>query len=247
MVSDTFEIQVPEMNPHDTIALSVLATSQSELPPAPVVSVRGSGISGVKASSSDSTGLFGENSILLISAIVAAYSGLAFVVVIRRRGFSSLSVGGLTIPLPFGSSHVVSGKHRDDQNLVMAYLCGSHGLLADVEEYLRRPCDTSYWSEADRFAAIAVANPTSEESEKRKSALKDLVKYANVATLSEGIIYYNIARIALAQGNQNEVREYLTKAQKSAGDLIQTRLELEPDLQRLLISQDDKQSRPTTA
>jgi len=219
IVSDTLELQIPELNPNETMAVSVLATSQTDLPDTPDVSLRGSGITGVETTSperKDSRDFL----VSIAAAIFGAGGGLTTLQYFRRG-------------LPIGP---VSGKHQDDQNQILAYLCGLHGLMDDVQEYLSRPCDTSYWAEADRHAAIALANPSAEEAEKRKNVLKALLQYASVASLSVGIVHYDIARIAFAQGKHDEARDNLKKAKQHAGRLIDTRLMFDPHLLELLDS-----------
>jgi hypothetical protein len=220
IISSTLELRIPELNPNETIGVSILATSKSDLPNSPDVSVRGSGITGIEGTSPE-TKRFSDWFTWALPATLAVYSGLAFVYIARRRGSLFL---------------LVSHKHSDAQNEILAYLCGLHGLMNDVQEYLSKPCDTSYWAEADRFAAIAVANPTADEAEKRKNVLKDLLEYASVASLSVGIIYYDVARIAFAQAKHDEAKENLKKAKQHAGRLIDIRLKLEPHLQELLDS-----------
>lgn len=56
----------------------------------------------------------------------------------------------------------------------------------------------------------------------------DLLSYAYIAEESLGIIHYNIALIAKAQGNQKEADEHLVEAKKLIPELIEKRLKLDP-------------------
>ena len=67
-----------------------------------------------------------------------------------------------------------------------------------------------------------------EEAEKRKHVLEDLLKYTKVHPKSEGIIHYNIARIAKAQRNEEEANKHLEEAKKTIPELVKTRIALDP-------------------
>lgn len=218
------EIRVPELNPGEQVGISVLATSDEDLPTRPDISVRGSGVLGEEASEEVSVSglLSSERLVSLATAVAAAYTGLATLLVFRRR-VQTLSV--------FGRDIALSDKHSDDQNEILAYLCGIHGLADDMQDYLARPRKTSYWAEADRHAALAESDPTSPEAESRKHVLADLLEYASVAPLSRSIVQFDIARIANAQGNQTEAEEYLAKIGNNP--IIKSRLRLHADLAEL--------------
>ena len=88
--------------------------------------------------------------------------------------------------------------------------------------------EASYWAESDRFAMLALENPTEEDAEKRRQVLEDLLKYTKVRPKSEGIIHYNIARIAKAQRNEEEANKHLEEARKIIPELVKTRIDLDP-------------------
>ena len=234
ITSGTLTVDIPDLNPTESLTVSILATSQSEMNKSPDVSVRGTGIIGEKKTSSDNAPLKTEPFSFFVLIVATLVSGIsAFSSVIGRR-VSSITIAGLTIPIPGGGGNVISGKHSDDQNKVFAYLCGLHGLVEDVDKYLLRQGDTAYWSEADRFGTLAILSPNSDEAEKRKKVLIDLLKYANMAGLSEAIVQYNIARIAFAQNNIEEAKKHLLTAKKNGGKLIETRLEMESKMKKIL-------------
>lgn len=236
ITNDILTLEIPNLNQAETISVSILAMSQSKMPQSPDVSVRGMGITGEKLISSASNAFLENDKWIVIIAAVAVFaSGLSgFSSILSGRRPSSISFLGITVPIPGGNQRVIDGKHREDQNKVLAYLCGLHGLLDDVENYLNRQCDTSYWAEADRFSAVAMVDPKSDEAENRKKVLLDLIQYASVASLSEAIINYNIARIAFAQNSIIEADVYLNKAKISGGKLIENRLKIETNLSKLL-------------
>ncbi len=118
--------------------------------------------------------------------------------------------------------------HEGDQRQILSYLCGVYKLNSEVERYLNMSSEASYWAESDRFAMLALENPTEEDAEKRRQVLEDLLKYTKVRPKSEGIIHYNIARIAKAQRNEEEANKHLEEARKIIPELVKTRIDLDP-------------------
>lgn len=222
---DTLELHIPELNPDETILVSLLATSEADLPNSPDVWIRGTGVTGVERTAYEV-----ENERKpMTSQITAILSGL----------LASFSVVGSF----FATSKILrklrgeEARHptMGEQNKILVYLCSIHGLKEDADEYLSRPEGIiSFWSEADRFAALALGDPTTEEAEKRKRILVQLIGYASMATRSVGITHYNIARIAFAQGKDDEAKYHLREAKRNAGKLIDTRLKFEHHLQELV-------------
>lgn len=212
ILNNSYRVELLNLNPQESTLVSVLASSPDQLPSRPEISLRGKGITGIEVS-----GKTEKNNVwtTMTIAMIAAFAGLSSLFFTRRLVF--LNLIGLE-----------SSKHEDDQRYVLSYLCGIYNLNSEVERYLNMPSEASYWSEADRFAMLAVEDPTGEDTEKRKHVLKDLLKYAEVASLSEGIIHYNIARIAKAQSKEEEADDHLKKAEKIIPELVKTRLEIDP-------------------
>ncbi len=227
-IGDTLSIEIPNLNPTESISVSILVTSQSDMKNSPVVSVRGMGISGV-ARTSPETGnlikepLFTVALIVSLFSIFSSYFGVSI---------SSVSVAGLKFPFPRFDN--ISGRHYGDQNKILSYLCGLNGLVEEMDEYLVRDGNTDYWSEADRFGALGILTPGSNETEKRKKVLLDLNEYTQMAVVSKAIVHYNIARIAFSQNNTEEAKKHLTIAQKIGGKIILTRLNMEKNLNKIL-------------
>ena len=217
-------VLIPQLNPRESVITSVLATSEGTLPNSPQVSVRGSGLVGERIVTGQNASLFGARPwSFLITAMAAAYSGLLSLLVITRFA-PFLSFFGFNIPFIH--------RHSGEQNEVLAYLCGKHGLIEDVQNYLSRSGRTSYWAEADRHAAIVEAGESCEKAESRKALLTDLLTYARIAYLSKSIIKFSIARISYAQGNYEEARSLLKGIQ--GNPVIKMRLQLHPHLRDLL-------------
>lgn len=119
-------------------------------------------------------------------------------------------------------------KHTDEQNLILSYLCDNYDLKAEAEEYRKANYKIKYWSEADRIGKLGIDNQKSDVTEKWKNVLFDLINYAGVAEDSIGIIYYNLARIEKAQGNEDNVKKHLQKARKYSNKLIEQREKIDP-------------------
>jgi len=212
ILNNSYRVELLNLNPQESTLVSVLASSPDQLPSRPEISLRGKGITGIEVS-----GKTEKNNVwtTMMIAMIAAFAGLSSLFFTRR-------LIGLESP-----KH--SATHATQRG-ILSYLCGIHNLNSEVERYLNMPSEASYWSEADRFAMLAVEDPTGEDTEKRKHVLKDLLKYAEVASLSEGIIHYNIARIAKAQSKEEEADDHLKKAEKIIPELVKTRLEIDPIL-----------------
>lgn len=215
ILNNSYRAELLNLNPQESTLVSVLASSPDKLPPRPEISLRGKGITGIEVS-----GKTEKNNVwtTMMVAMIAAFAGLSSLFFTRRPEF--LNLIGLESP-KHSSTHAT-------QRGILSYLCGIHNLNSEVENYLKMPSDVTYWSEADRFAMLAVEDPTGEDAEKRKHVLNDLLKYAEIASLSEGIIHYNIARIAKAQSKEEEADDHLKKAEKIMPELVKTRLEIDP-------------------
>lgn len=208
LVDNVYTVNIQSLNPQETFVISLLASSNNLLPIRPDFTLRGKGVNGKEFESNEAPSPTEENFITIAIAIVAAFAGLLTTLAIRQRTSAfGISFGG-------------------EQREVFLYLCGVHKLYSEVEKYSIRQSRTSYWSESDRFAALALEN-LDTESEKRKKVLIDLVEYANMAKSSKGIVYYNIARIAKAQENDQEAKEFLEKAKKIVPKLIDKRINLD--------------------
>jgi hypothetical protein len=222
--SDGDRLSIPELNPGETAVMSLLASSDGTLPLKPSVWLRGSGVAG-KESSDPSREKSGTNESILVSVLapllglVAMTGMLTFTTIKRLKKREAVTNA--------------DGKHSDDQREILAYLCGLCNLNEEAERLLSLPGETSYWAQADRFATKAVAS-TKDEARKYKAVLKGLLEYAGLASSSEGIVCYDIARIAAAHGELDEARKYLQLAKPKMGRLLETRLKLDLNLAGLV-------------
>lgn len=210
---DTLKLHFPGLNASEAAQVSVLATAASELPIRPVVSLRAKGVSGVKKSAEKEQVPFVYKYLSALTALIGVTTGLVFLQAIFRVAIRSKG----------------EKRYGDDQRQVLAYVCGIHGLTAEVDRYLSQLPKASYWAEADRLAGVAIASNNPETTQQIKSALKDLLEYdVAIAKSSRGLICYNLARMAAAAGDSEEIREYLEQARSQAPALVDARVKLDP-------------------
>ena len=216
IVSDSvYRLELPNLNPGESAASSILVSSKDQLPDRPEISLRSKGVTGVEASEKIGSGL---NWIVIVLSTITMFAATYFLIRTTRLTRRL----GLTFLEDFDES-----RHDDDQRQILSYLCGIHKLNEEVERYLNMSSETSYWAESDRFAMLAVGNPTGEQATKYKSVLEDLLIYGTIAQKSGGIIHYNIARIAKSQTNDEEANEHLKEAKKIIPKLVETRVKLD--------------------
>jgi hypothetical protein len=215
ITDEGYRLEVPELNPGESLVVSVLVSGKGTLPVKPEVHLRASGVSG-----RDETGSSGPVDILrypvwiaVVLALLGTFSSLASFVLRRNRR-----------PVTSPVTTTASGKHSGDQRYVLAYLCGVSGLISEMDRLLSLGQETQYWAEADRLASVAIASGSGDTMESHKTVLKMLLLYADLASSSEGIVCYSIGRIAARQGHNAEAKEYLTLAKDKMSALFEQRL-----------------------
>lgn len=209
--NNSYRLEIPDLNAGEKAIVSILASSIDSLPTRPSITLRGKDVNGVEASTK--TGMVNNSWMFAVLSAVALYSIIfaIYITLQQRRGETK-----------------DESKHSDDQRQILAYLCSIHQLDVEVGRYNSMNSETSYWAESDRFAMLAIKMPVGQEVENRKCVLVDLLKYAVIHPTSEGIIHYNIARIAKVQNNKEEMDKHLEEAKKLIPKLINTRFELDP-------------------
>jgi hypothetical protein len=203
------DIKTVSLNPKEKYRVSILATTSTTFPDEPSVKIRAKGISGEKIDkkveeNKDRSPL----SILKYLALIATVAS-TLTLFIRRINDDDK-------------------KHRGDQNQIIAYLCGIHGLDRQVDRYLTLPTQTSYWAEMDRLATIAIASKDTSICAQVKEIITDLIEYAGMVRSSAGIGYYNLARLDKFLKDEANCKEHLEKAKKEIPKLLDTRLKLDP-------------------
>jgi hypothetical protein len=209
-VKQEVDITTSSLNPKENYRVSILASTNGSFPEKPQVKLRAKGISSKeKNSEKDSNGE--TSGLLRILQYLALAASLASVLTlfIRRK-------------------LVDEEKHSGDQNEVIAYLCGIHGLDKQVERYLTLPNKTSYWAEMDRLASMAIASKSQDIANKLIAIIDDLIKYAGMADSSIGIGHYNLARLYKFVNDNNKCDNNLRLAKKKIPKLLATRMQIDP-------------------
>lgn len=206
------DIATNTLNPQESYRVSILATSSSTFPEKPLVKLRAKGITAVEKIEDVKDEKQEEEPskyLALLAAIAATASTLTLLV---RKKLNSED----------------KSTHSGDQNEIIAYLCGIHGLKSEIERFLTLPRTSTYWAEMDRFASIAISLNEREQTEKIIKIVVDLIDYASMADSSKGIGYYNLARLYKSIGDLVNSDEYLDKANKLIPKLLNTRKKLDP-------------------
>ena len=204
------DINTSSLNPKESYKVSILATSEGAFPDEPLVKIRAKGISGTEKKI-DSENHDEKDSNFLLKLLLEAASVATAMTLFTRY---ILSDDGT--------------RHSGNQNEILSYLCGIHGLDAQVERYLALPKKTSYWAEMDRLAAIAIASNDTTIALKSITIIDDLIKYADMASTSKGVGYYNLARLYLFINDIPNCNSNLEIAKKTIPKLLATRLEIDP-------------------
>jgi hypothetical protein len=228
VISDTLELQIPLMNPSESVQVSFLASAPSDLPKRPEISLRGKGVTGKEKTATEGRS---DLPLSLISALVGLLAALTVFFSPLRRMLTT-------------EEEKDESRHRDDQRKILAYICGLHGLDEEVNRYLSQSQDAFYWSESDRLAQLAIASGEPGKVEKIKSVLKDLLEYAHINDKSRAIVFFNLARLEVLEGDLDEMRSYLDRAREQMPRLIDTRLKIDPVLKESMIAPKDDDSTP---
>lgn len=205
------DIKTSSLNPKESYRVSILATSNGSFPDEPNVKLRAKGINGSKKESVEKKEEdFGILTILRYLLIIAA------------------AASTLTLLVRKILMNDDDDTHSGDQNHVIAYLCGIHGLDKQVERYLSLPNQTSYWAEMDRLATIAIATKDQSTVDKLINLIKDLIQYAGMVNTSKGIGYYNLARLYKFSKDEVNSSKNIEEAKKIIPKLLASRMKLDP-------------------
>jgi len=212
LIDNKIELKIKSLNPEESTKISILGVSNSSFPNEPTIKLRADGVNG-EISNSDLKLDTNEPEMLFSLLTLTAVSVSFFFLVFKRV-----------------VSNVIDkeGKHHDEQNEVLAYLCGIHGIDKQADRYLKLNRKTSYWSEMDRLTSLGINSKNKDVAEKFKFVLIDLLDYAKMANTSKGIGYYNLARIEKYLGNEKNSEEYQDKAKEFIPKLLDKRIKLDP-------------------
>jgi len=211
VLGDSVNIHVPNLNPSESVQISLLASGSRDLPARPQVTARGKGALGSeKAKATDKSWFDTIPLISLAAATLAMFvSGLAGRVLRSKSATGSSSGSG------------------DDQRQILAYICRAYGLIDLAEQYSARAHETTYWAEADRLGQMAV-DAGGERMATIERALLGLVEYKKVARASKAVVYYNVALINGVKKDGAAYKKYLQMAKDISAEEIERRLKVDP-------------------
>jgi len=209
-IENGYKLYVKNLNPSESIAVSLLASSSNALPARPDINLRGKGIVGVEKANRAESGLQ-EILFKLLGPITASYATLFVLYFAIRNNF-------------LGLGHTIGIKQKE----IFAYLCGMHGLSDDFDRFANLHGDISFWFGADRLTYFALNSCNQDKCNKVRGVLIDLLKYnPNFAPSSRAIIYYNIAKLSKYLGNDEEKNDNLENARKLDAKTIKVRMEID--------------------
>jgi len=217
--NNSYQLLINSLNPGDAILVSVYATSLDELPSSPNVFLRGKDVSGKPVES------LGIND-LIFSAVP-----ILFILIIIGTIVSFL-IGYIFVG-PKTKDDISEFFPGLDNRDILSYLCNNQNLMEDTNYYTNLNRRISFWYESDRFYLLSRISTNTEEIEKRKKVLIDLLKFVPENIMypsSRAIIHYNIARIAKIQKSNIEFEEHLAEAKKIDSTMIKKRQEIDPEI-----------------
>lgn len=220
--NNSITLEIPLLNPSESIEVSLLATSLARsLPFTPIISIRGEGIRGTLKKSTDIGGLFSSENIIII--LIAITTAIPILTAILTKTEFKITIKGFKI-IELGSEKLIGGG--DTQDGVLAYLFGIQGSLKEME-YYNEKSEIAYWKESDRLGNLA-ETLTEDEVKKILFVLNNIPNIGSITDTSRGIVYYNIAKINAHLKNYDLVRDNLTEGEKYCKNIIRKRLEIDP-------------------
>ena len=211
-------LRFPSLNPSERLTVSLLVTGPLQSLVAPVVSARGDGVLGVQARAGQET----DFKTTLYPVIVAAYAAVFAALLVSKRNRRVLSLVSRSM---LGGN---LGKPRG-QSDVFVTLLSIHGKSDLIPEFLSDSRVCRYWSEADYLTARAIQSGDTEETEDCREILLDLLNLATtMATSSEAIVHYDIARLSAHIGDQEKLEHHLEIAKGLDPSETSARLSIDP-------------------
>lgn len=220
--NNSLTLTLPILNPKELLQISILAMHPNSIPMVPEISLRAEGIMGIEKTQ-DRTQILGLYFPYII-ALIGAFAGLTSLLLFRSLREN--------IEEEEEDRHPTIGE----QNKILAFLFGNYSMLNEMKDYLKTTANITYWSEADKLGILALSS-SEDYRNKIKAILQDLLEYTIIHKRSQGIIYYNIARIEAIQNNEEEMLKNLRKAKKFIPKLLYTRLKIDPIFKDMTLKQ----------
>ncbi len=222
ILNDSVKIQIPSLNPSESVQIALLVTSSQTQPLHPEITARGRGITGTEKNLTKDegapTGIFAST--LLVATAAVGLSG-AFFSLLRHKSMTKewKSLAEAMEP---------EGPPRHDQRHVLAFICRVHGLRALADQYIAQTHETTYWAEADRLGQMGVDSPNGEQGTAIERVLAGLLNYnPRIAKPSIAIVYYNLALINRAKKDEIASQKFLQLAKEISPNEVDRRLKVD--------------------
>jgi hypothetical protein len=210
---DAVRVDIPSLNPGESAQVSILASNPTYLPTHPEISVRAKGVTGEAqapsgAPQSDFTWFY--------LSLAAAATALASTSLIRRL----FSKGK-------GLFSAEMGVESETQAKTLASICRKHGLEPRALCY-DAVKEITYYGEADRLGAEAGDSDDPQATLDVKKILLALSVAREMRDESRAIVFYNLARIAMKDGDLDEAGNYLFQARALSPEEVDGRRRIDP-------------------
>jgi len=220
--NDSVNIQIPNLNPSESVQIALLVTSSMTLPVRPEILARGKGITGTEKNMTKDEGAPTGISTLLVATAAVALSGV-FLSLLRQKSMTNARKSLVNAMVP-----EAAGPPGDDQRQVLAFVCRVYGLRALADQYIAQTHETTYWAEADRLGQMGTDNPGGEQTAAIERVLAGLLDYnPEIAKASIAIVYYNLALISLAKKDKVANQKYIQLAKDISPAEINRRLKVD--------------------
>jgi hypothetical protein len=226
-----FEVDVPYLNPEEAFSVQLLVASKTPAMQIPKPIVRAKGLIGVNRTTRPTHFLFKDFPALLVaasSALLAVTAALMFVTLNKNT-----------------PKRLYTVKHKDDERDIVAFILGIHGFHEEAKWARSSDRRLSYWSEADRLTEIVLQDGNKDKISKAVTCLECLLNYADVDPLEALLIHFDIARLAVATGDEASARKHLAAARGKGHEVIEKRLIMDDKVAAL--ANTAAQSLPPTA
>ena len=201
------EIRIPFFNPNDQFSVHLLLNPHSQtLPLAPVVDLRGRGVTGTQKVEPEGRELDLFQSTLPASVAIVVFVLSVPLVLLRMRA----------IPSVFG--------HSDDQRDIVAYVLGANEFRREAEDLRHSVRRLSYWSIVDELTERWLNTDDSEVMTRGVAVLDQLLAYALMHQSSKYLVRFNIARLLLRLEDSDRLKREIANLPASKFSLVSRRL-----------------------
>ena len=214
----SFQLNVPFLNPLETVSAQILISPKTEKPETPKIEVRAKGIIGHLAEQSTRDS-FKRQIPPLLAAILSAFFVLYLLLLRIRRNAPRI---------------FYTKSHRDDQRDVLSFILELNGLNDEAETIRRSERTLSYWAEADRLTNKILRLEDPDRTRRLAKSFEQLLYYADIENTSCMLINTDIAKLYSKTGEMEKAKGAISKARSKNHKVIEKRIELDETLRKLV-------------